>query len=197
MIAAPRIADRGNIPYLCSYLVATLSPSQPVIRSAICRLFLSIISMWLLPVWPTSGSSRNLAEPPTALIAFTVEEQPSRRKSPFGPGAPLLLSPQTDSSGTLEKIFATSSGVTGAQLPSTLMKPSILTARARTRLRPYAPDCECTITIAGPILSSSAPSACTVLAPAPGSVASALGTSWAVYWSNASTGNCEPGKGVG
>ena len=34
------------------------------------------------------------------------------------------------------KIFTTSSGVTGAQLPSTLMRPSILIARARTRSMP-------------------------------------------------------------
>ena len=55
--------------------------------------------------------------------------------TPF-PGAPRLLSPHTDSSGTLEKIFTTSSAVTGAQLPSILTKPSIFTARARTRSMP-------------------------------------------------------------
>src|SRR5499426_2911846 len=81
---------------------ATLSPSHPMIRSAISRLFLSIISMWLLPLWPASGSSRNLAEPPADLMALTVAAQPLRRSSPFGPGAPWLLSPHTDSSGTLE-----------------------------------------------------------------------------------------------
>src|SRR5262249_50125162 len=115
---------------------ATFSPTQPMIRSAISRLFLSIISMWLLALGPASGSSRNLAEPPADLMALTVAAQPLRRSSPFGPGAPWLLSPHTDSSGTLEKIFTTSSGVAGAQLPSILMKPSILTARARTRSMP-------------------------------------------------------------
>src|SRR6266516_5225911 len=84
------------------YRAVTFSPSQPMIRSAICRLFLSIISMWLLPLWPASGSSRNLAEPPADLMALTVAAQPLRRSSPFGPGAPWLLSPHTDSSGTLE-----------------------------------------------------------------------------------------------
>src|SRR6201987_1643444 len=79
------------------------SPSQAMIRSAISRLFLSIISMWLLPLWPASGSSRNLAEPPTDLMALTVAAQPSRRSSPFGPGAPRLLSPHTERRGTLEK----------------------------------------------------------------------------------------------
>src|SRR5262249_31428655 len=101
-----------------------------MIKSAISRLFLSIISMWVLPLWPASGSSRNLAAPPVDLMALTVAAQPSRRSSPFGPGAPLLLSPHTDSSGTLEKIFTTSSAVTGAQLPSILTNPSILTAGA-------------------------------------------------------------------
>src|SRR5262249_57442917 len=46
------------------------SPIQFMIMSAICRLFLSIISIWLLPFWPASGSSRNLALPPADLIAF-------------------------------------------------------------------------------------------------------------------------------
>src|SRR5262249_18249742 len=115
---------------------AALSPSQPMIRSATARLFLSIISMWVLPLWPASGSSRNLAEPPADLMALTVAAQPLRRSSPFGPGAPWLLSAHTGASGTLDNIFTPSSGVTGAQLPSILMKPSILAARARTRSMP-------------------------------------------------------------
>jgi hypothetical protein len=63
------------------YRVATLSRSQPMIKSAIARLFFSIISMWLLPWWPASGSSRNRAAPPAALIASTALEQPLRRAS--------------------------------------------------------------------------------------------------------------------
>src|SRR6516165_1284566 len=107
-----------------------------MIRSAMARLFLSIISMWVLPLWPASGSSRNLAEPPADLMAVTVAAQPSRRSSPFGPGAPRLLSPHTDSNGTLEKIFTTSSAVTGAQLPSILTEPRHLAAPGRHGVQP-------------------------------------------------------------
>src|SRR5712675_3152723 len=88
---------------------AAASPIQPMIRSAICRLFLSIIIMWLLPLRPASGSSRNFAAPPASLTAVIVAAQPLRRSLPLGPGAPSLLSPHTDSIGTCEKIFATSS----------------------------------------------------------------------------------------
>ena len=53
------------------------------------------------------------------------------------------------------------------------------------------------MTTAGPILSSSAASALTVLSPPPASVVSVLGTSCARYWSSASSGNCRFGNGVG
>src|SRR5215510_7692588 len=104
LIMSPRARGAGRRTWqqASHYRAATFSPTHPMIRSAICKLFLSIISMWLLPLWPASGSSRNFAEPPADLMALTVAAHPLRRSSPFGPGAPWLLSPHTDSSGTLE-----------------------------------------------------------------------------------------------
>jgi hypothetical protein len=40
---------RGHDEWL--HIPRTFSPIQPMIRSAIARLFLSSISMWLLPFW--------------------------------------------------------------------------------------------------------------------------------------------------
>jgi hypothetical protein len=50
--------------------------------------------------------------------------------------------------------------------------------------RPITPDWECTITIAGPILSSNRARSLIVLVVPPTSVTSVLGTSWAGYWAS-------------
>src|ERR1700722_3876625 len=69
-------------------LASVAGPSQPMIRSAIWRLFLSIIIMWLLPLMPSPGRYRNLAVPPAALMASTDWLQTLRRSSPLGPLEP-------------------------------------------------------------------------------------------------------------
>ena len=178
--SAPRgIASGGaaNSPrYGYSLPFPASSLTQAISKSAISRLFLSIIITWVLPRRPASGNNKNLAVPPAPRIALIDAAQPLRRASLFGPEAPTVLSPQTASIGTFVKCFAISSAFSGPQLPSMSMMARIFSGRCRTKSRPYAPDCECTITIAGPTLSSNATRAFTVLSD-PGSVVSALGTS--------------------
>src|SRR5262245_66367115 len=153
--------------------------------------------MWLLPATPASGRSRKVAVPPAPCILFTACTQPSRRLSPLTPHAPTLLSPHTETNGTLGKNFSASSAVSVSQPPSTLTSPFTRLGRLRTTSRPYTPDCECTKTTAGPILSRSAASALTVVARPPFGGLSEFGTSWDRYWSIASSGNCTPGNGLG
>src|SRR5215475_7380218 len=153
--------------------------------------------MWLLPGTPFSGSNRKVARPPPPLIRFTAFWQPPRRWSPFTLLAPTLLSPQTEVKGTLAKNLPTSSCVSVSQPPSMLTSARTLSGRRRTTSSPYTPDCEWTMTTAGPTLSRSAASESTVLVPPPSSVVSVLGTSCATYWSSASSGNCRLGNGFG
>jgi hypothetical protein len=75
LVAAKPGHDGADTP---AHIPRTLSPIQPMIRSAIARLFLSSISMWLLPFWPASGSSRNLALPPAVFSAFRVRNAADR-----------------------------------------------------------------------------------------------------------------------
>jgi hypothetical protein len=64
------------------------SLTQAISKSAISRLFLSIIITWVLPRRPASGNNKNLAAPPAPRIAPIDAAQPLRRASLFGPEAP-------------------------------------------------------------------------------------------------------------
>jgi len=61
--------ERHGFPLYFFVVAAVAGPSQPMIRSATWMLFLSIISIWLLPLMPSAGRYRNLAVPPAALMA--------------------------------------------------------------------------------------------------------------------------------
>src|SRR5215469_16936737 len=67
---------------------AVLWPSQSMIRSAIWRLFLSIIIMWPLPLMPSPGRYMNFAVPPAPVMAATDPLQIFRRSSLLGPVDP-------------------------------------------------------------------------------------------------------------
>src|SRR6516165_10158694 len=60
-----------------------------MMRSAIWRLFFSIIIMWPLPLMPSAGRYMNLAVPPAPLMAATESLQSLRRSSLLGPFEPV------------------------------------------------------------------------------------------------------------
>src|SRR5439155_417922 len=180
-----------------SFHLAPFSASHFRITSATWRLFLSIIIMSLLPLMPMSGRTASAARPPAALIALTASRQPLRLASPLTVClAPTLLSPHSESTGTLAKYEVASLSLKPSQPPSTVTSARTSFGRWRTRSRPYTPDCEWTTTTEAPMRSSSAASAVTVLTPIPASEVSAFGTSCIVYCSIAWNGNCSPGNGT-
>src|SRR5207247_1075038 len=107
--------------FLPLFHLAPFSASHFRITSATWRLFLSIIIMWLLPLMPMSGRTASAARPPAALIALTASRQPLRRASPLTVClAPTLLSPHSESTGTLAKYEAASLSLKPSQPPSTV-----------------------------------------------------------------------------
>src|SRR5216117_847570 len=114
-----------------SFHLAPFSASHFRITSATWRLFLSIIIMWLLPLMPMSGRTASAARPPAALIALTASRQPLRLASPLTVClAPTLLSPHSESTGTLAKCEAASLSLKPSQPPSTVTSAHQLRALA-------------------------------------------------------------------
>src|SRR5260370_879253 len=59
--AAMRLEGWPDGGYFLAAANSVAGPSQPMTKSAIWPLFLSIISMWLLPLMPAAGRSTDLA----------------------------------------------------------------------------------------------------------------------------------------
>src|SRR2546430_7881910 len=128
--------ENGFMLLLLSFHLAPFSASHFRITSATWRLFLSIIIMWLLPLMPMSGRTASAARPPAALIALTASRQPLRLASPLTVClAPTLLSPHSESTGTLAKYEAASLSVKPSHPPSTVTSARTSFGRWRTRSR--------------------------------------------------------------